>query len=56
MREEELTRLVEAVTEQVMRRLSERGAAAPADDAGLPRVLVLGDAAQLPAGSPRDAA
>ena len=48
MREEELNRLVNAVTEKVLRALGQRGAPAPADDAGLPCALVLGDASRLP--------
>ena len=47
MREEDMTRLVSAVTEQVLRALSQGGAAPAADD-GLPCVLALGDAARLP--------
>ena len=47
MREEELTRLVEAVTAQVLDTLARNGAAT-VDRPALPPALVLGDAKRLP--------
>ena len=48
MCEEEMSRLVSAVTEQVLRALAQGGAANPEDAEGIPRALVLGDASRLP--------
>ena len=45
-----MTRLVSAVTEQVLRALAQGGADCPADSEGLPKALALGDTDRLPEG------